>query len=155
METRKVYLLEDDWNISNIFTTKNSWLESLRYNLDVAVEYEDCTEEQANKLYEEMESGTKTNSNWVNAWWYSHSKVDVFYEDENVMLVSHYHQTLDKAVVSIYFKDEISYTTDMNDGVCITEEDEDIEIEDTLKKYINKTNVNYQAIINDLREYWG
>ena len=159
METRKVYLVEDDWNVSVIYTTKESWLESLRYNLDEELEeteeeYLEETTEKVNKLYDDMKSGLLKHSDWVNAWWYSHSEVDVFYEDENVMLVSHYHQTGNKEVVSIYFKDNDTYTTDMNEGACITENDEDIEIEDTLKKYINKTNVNYQAIIKDLREYW-
>jgi hypothetical protein len=102
-----------------------------------------------------MASGKETQSDWVNAWWYGYDNVDVFYQDENVMLVSHYHQTDNKDVVSIYFKDSDTYTTDMNEGVCVVPYDEDVYIEDTLKKYINKTNVNYQAIIKELREYWG
>lgn len=160
MKTRLFYMIEDDWNSSTIYEDKDSWLESLRYNLDESLEeteeeyYQDA-EEEANKLYDDMANGTKTNSDWVNGWWYSHSKVDVFYQDENIMLISHYHQTGCKDVVSIYFADDDTYSTDMNEGVCITENDEDIEIEDTLKQYINKTNVNYQAIIKDLRNYWG
>ena len=153
METKKVYLIEDDWNESIICKTKESWLESLRYNLDVCIEYEDCTEEETNELYEEMKNGA-VDSDWVNGWWYSLSNVDVFYEDENVMLVSHYHQSGNREVVSAYYFDgKDMYNTDMNDGDCVTPYEEDEELLEILKKIIKKENVDYQAIIKDLRNY--
>ena len=152
METKKVYLIEDDWNESTICKTKESWLDSLRYNLDVCVEYEDCTLEQANEYYENMKNGA-VKCDWVNAWFYSVENVDVFYEDERVMLVSHYHQSGSKDVVSAYYFDgEEMSRTDMNEGDCVTPYDDNLL--ESLKKIIKKDNVDYDAIIKDLENYW-
>ena len=160
METKKVYLLEDDWNMSIIFDNEVSWLESLRFNLDAALDeteekYLKEVTEKANKLYEDMESGKKEHSDWVNGWWYSYDNVDVFYQDRNVMLVSHYHQTTHKSIISAYWKDEDTYFTDMNDGACITDDCDDEDILRTLKDIIDRDDVDYQAILEDLKQYWG
>jgi hypothetical protein len=160
METRKVYLLEDECCMSIIFDTKESWLESLRYNLDEALEEEDeeyleNATKKANKLYEDMESGKKEYSDWVNGWWYSYNEIDVFYEDRNVMLVSHYHQTSYRGVVTAYWRDEDTYFAELDASDYIIEDSNDEDILTTLKDIIGRDDVDYQAIIKELREYWG
>lgn len=160
METRKVYLLEDECSMSIIFDNEVSWLESLRYNLDEALEEEEeefleKATEKANELYEEMESGKKEHSDWVNGWWYSYDKIDVFYEDRNVMLVSHYHQTSYRGVVTAYWRDDDTYFAELNSSDCIIEDCNDDDILQTLKDIIDRDDVDYQAIIKELREYWG
>ena len=47
METRLFYMVEDDYNISSLYPTKEKWLESLKYQLEVEVDYEDIYQEES------------------------------------------------------------------------------------------------------------
>ena len=88
METRVFYMIEDDYDISSLYPTKEKWLESVRYNLDVAVEYEDISQETSDRMYEEaVNNALGENDLQTNGFYYSVQEVSVLYfANENLVV---------------------------------------------------------------------
>lgn len=80
-------MLEDDYNVSALYTSKKYWLESLRYNLDVAVEYEDISEETADKMYEQAKRDATKKVFEPNGFYYCVNELGVLYQDEQVIII--------------------------------------------------------------------
>ena len=94
MTTKLFYVIEDssldmdEENLQSYLSTqKEPWLESLRYNLDVAVEYEDMTEEESDATFDRIKSNNSIEE-WVevNGFYYSIEEIVVVYQDNNILI---------------------------------------------------------------------
>ena len=94
MTTKLFYVIEDssldmdEENLQSYLSTqKEPWLESLSYNLDVAVEYEDMTEEESDATFDRIKSNNSIEE-WVevNGFYYSIEEIVVVYQDNNILI---------------------------------------------------------------------
>ena len=91
MTTKLFYVIEDDVNVredmrSSLCTQKEPWLESLRYNLDVAVEYEDMTEEESDVEFDRFKGDPIGKYLEVNGFYYDIEEIVVVYQDNDVLI---------------------------------------------------------------------
>ena len=91
MTTKLFYVIEDDANVredmrSSLFTQKEPWLESLRYNLDVAVEYEDMTQEESDETFTRVNRNPIGKYLEVNGFYYNIEEIVVVYQDDDILI---------------------------------------------------------------------
>lgn len=122
METRVFYMIEDDYDISSLYPTKEKWLESVKDNLDVSVEYEDISQETSDSMYEEaVNNALGQNDLQTNGFYFSVQEVNVLYFSNEHLVVRYcdynnevYFYTWDKEsydfqeedVISNYYEEE-------------------------------------------------
>lgn len=86
METRLFYVLEDENDTSSLYVNKEPWLESLKYNLDVAVEYGDLSQEESDEMYQKAENNAIGESLEANGFYYSVEEIKVIVKNETRIL---------------------------------------------------------------------
>lgn len=86
METKLFYMIEDDYDVSTLYETKEPWLESLRENLDVAVEYEDLSQEESDELFQKADKNATDESLEVNGFYYSTQEIKIVYQNDNLII---------------------------------------------------------------------
>ena len=86
MKTKLFYSVCDEYTQAYLYESKEAWLESARYNLDNAVEYEDITEEQSNLKFEELVNN-RMYTLQANGFTYAIDEVLVFYQNNEVVIV--------------------------------------------------------------------
>lgn len=86
METKLFYMCEDDYDISVLYPSKKEWLESLKYNLEVAIDYEDFTKEETDEIYEKALKNTTQELFTTNGFYYSVQEVKVIYQNDKFII---------------------------------------------------------------------
>lgn len=130
METKLFYMIEDDYNVSSIYPTKKSWLESLRYNLDVCVEHEDFSQEESDERYQKAEANATDKLFEVNGFYYSVQEIKVVYQNDKIIIR---YNDYNKEIMIYTFNGE-SY--DFQEEDVISEYYDEVQIFEVLKVFI-------------------
>ena len=112
MTTKLFYVIEDDVNVredmrSSLFTQKEPWLESIRYNLDVAVEYEDMTEDESNTEFNRIKRNPIGKYLKVNGFYYNIEEIVVVYQDNDILI--RYEEIAKKYMLYKFFVDAYEF----------------------------------------------
>ena len=130
METKLFYMIEDDYNVSSIYSTKKPWLESLRYNLDVCVEEDDFSQEESDERYQKAEANATDKLFEVNGFYYSVQEVKVVYQNDKLIIR---YNDYNKEIMFYTFNGE-SY--DFQEEDVISEFYDEVQIFEVLKGFI-------------------
>lgn len=112
METKLFYVVEDDVNVredmrSSLFTSKKAWLESIRYSLDVAVEYEDMTEDESDTEFNRIKRNPIGKYLKVNGFYYNIEEIVVVYQDNDILI--RYEEIANKYMLYKFFVDAYEF----------------------------------------------
>lgn len=86
MRTKLFYMIEDDYDVSTLYERKEPWLESLRYNLDVAVGYEDTSQEESDEIFQKADKDATNELLEVNGFYYSVQEIKVICQSDNLII---------------------------------------------------------------------
>lgn len=86
MESELFYIIEDDFDVNCLYKEKKHWLESLRYNLDVAVEYNDLSQEECDEIYQNAELEIETDTISANGFYYSIEEIKIVYQSDDLII---------------------------------------------------------------------
>lgn len=146
METKLFYVVEDDYSASALYPTKNPWLESLRYNLDVAVEEEDFSQEESNEKYQLAKTNASKEAIQTNGFYYSIQEIKIVYQSQKI-IVRYYDYNNE---VSLYTFNGESY--DYEEDFIICKNDSEDDIAETLKRFIKNKDVNITNLSRDIKQ---
>lgn len=149
METRLFYMVEDDYNVSSLYPSKEKWLESLRYNLDVAVEYEDITLVESNTIFKQAKEELYNKLIETNGFYYSIQEVRIIFTSKDVIVryVDYNNEVL------IYTFNGESYDIQEEDVISAWYDEEQIKV--VLKKFIKEPYFDYGKLAIEVKNVLG
>lgn len=145
METRLYYMVEDDYDISSLYVTKEPWLESLRYNLDTSVEYEDLSQEESDEVYQKAEENTINELLEVNGFYYSVQEIKIAYQNNN--LIVRYNDADNSVMFYTLDAEEKRYDVQEEDTIYSADE-----VRDKLQKFITDKYFDIDKLDKDIKK---
>lgn len=146
METKLFYVVEDDYSASALYPTKKTWLESLRYNLDVAVEEEDFSQEESDEKYQLAKTTASKETIQTNGFYYSIQEIKIVYQSQKV-IIRYYDYNNE---VSLYTFNGESY--DYEEAFIICKNYSEDDIAETLRSFIKDEDVNITDLSRDIKQ---
>lgn len=146
METKLFYVVEDDYSASALYSTKKPWLESLRYNLDVAVEEEDFSQEESDEKYQLAKIDASKEAIQTNGFYYSIQEIKIVYQSQKV-IIRYYDYNNE---VSLYTFNGESYDYEEDFIICKNYSEDDIA--ETLRSFIKDEDVNITDLSRDIKQ---
>lgn len=146
METKLFYVVEDDYSASALYPTKKPWLESLRYNLDVAVEEEDFSQEESDEKYQLAKIDASKEAIQTNGFYYSIQEIKIVYQSQKV-IIKYYDYNNE---VSLYTFNGESYDYEEDFIICKNYSEDDIA--ETLRSFIKDEDVNITDLSRDIKQ---
>lgn len=146
METKLFYVVEDDYSASALYPTKKPWLESLRYNLDVAVEEEDFSQEESDEKYQLAKTTANKETIQTNGFYYSIQEIKIVYQSQKV-IIRYYDYNNE---VSLYTFNGESYDYEEDFIICKNYSEDDIA--ETLRSFIKDEDVNITDLSRDIKQ---
>lgn len=146
METKLFYVVEDDYSASALYPTKKPWLESLRYNLDVAVEEEDFSQEESDEKYRLAKIDASKEAIQTNGFYYSIQEIKIVYQSQKV-IIRYYDYNNE---VSLYTFNGESYDYEEDFIICKNYSEDDIA--ETLRSFIKDEDVNITDLSRDIKQ---
>lgn len=146
METKLFYVVEDDYSASALYPTKKPWLESLRYNLDVAVEEEDFSQEESDEKYQLAKIDASKEAIQTNGFYYSIQEIKIVYQSQKV-IIRYYDYNNE---VSLYTFNGESYDYEEDFIICKNYSEDDIA--ETLRSFIKDEDVNITDLSRDIKQ---
>lgn len=145
METRLFYMVEDDYNISSLYPTKEKWLESLKYQLEVEVDYEDIYQEESEI---KLNDAINLKSNEVitsNGFYFSIEEVKVLYFDNEGLVVRYCDYNNE---VYFYTWNEERYDFQEEDVISSYYEEEQIKV--VVNKFVKDLRARKEKLIKEI-----